>query len=272
MAFNDEATERRFRPNVEPVKLLNPMAEDESVLRTSLVPCALRTIQWNANRSIRDVLLYELGKVCRSGGENRALIIAATGALRAKSVHESGREFGFYDLKGDVEGLIDLFNLQPHPADDPLPAYYHPGRAVRIGDLVVFGELHPDFANDYKLKHRVYIAEIDVDALLKSAVRRPLQAITKFPSIRRDLSLLLNIGTRFADVENTIQSLSIPELVRIEPFDRLGSGPFAESKYALAISLTYLSPDRTLTDEEVENFDRQILESLRIRLGAELRQ
>jgi phenylalanyl-tRNA synthetase beta chain len=250
------------------------MAEDESVLRTSLVPSMLRTIQWNVNRGIHDMQLYEIGKTYAAGGENRSLILATVGALRAKSVHEAEREFNFYDLKGDVEAILDSFDI--HIDADigrPLPPYYHPGRAIQAGaDLVVFGELHPDYADEYKLRHRVYLAEFSMDRLLESGARRAIQPIPKFPSIRRDFSLLLNRGTRYADVERAVTALNIPELVKVEPFDRLDSGPFPESKFALAISLTYQSPERTLTDEEVEGFDKRILDSLRQRLGAELRQ
>ena len=272
MAFSDESTERKFRPNTDPVKLMNPMAEDEAVLRTSLVPSMLRTIQWNANRGIRDVQLYELGKVYRDGGENRSLIIAATGALRMKSVHEAERDFNFYDLKGDVEDLLDAFNVTLQPDRDSLPAYYHPGRAIRLGDMLVFGELHPDYAREYKLKHRILIAEFDVELLFESRTRPATEAVPRFPSIRRDFSLLLNKGSRYSDVEQAVRQVSIPELVRLEPFDRLESGPFPQSKYALAISLTYQSPERTLTDQEVDDFGKRILDSLRKRLGAELRQ
>jgi phenylalanyl-tRNA synthetase beta chain len=82
----------------------------------------------------------------------------------------------------------------------------------------------------------------------------------------------LDQSTRYADVERAVRSVNIPELVQVEPFDRMETGPFAESKYALAISLTYQSANRTLTDDEVENFDRTVLNSLKQRLGAELRQ
>ena len=98
------------------------------------------------------------------------------------------------------------------------------------------------------------------------------KSVPKLPSIRRDLSLLVEKGTRYAQVEQAVISLGIPELKRVEPFDRLESGSFPAAKYALAISLTYQSPERTLTDEEVERYDKQILESLKQRLGAELRQ
>ena len=82
---------------------------------------------------------------------------------------------------------------------------------------------------------------------------------------------MLNKGTLYADVHAGIAALKIPELIRVEPFDRLETGSFAESKYALAISLTYQSSERTLTDQEVEEFDRRVLDSLKTRLGAELR-
>jgi phenylalanyl-tRNA synthetase beta chain len=272
MAFSDEAIERKFRPDVEPVKLTNPLAENEAILRTSLLPSMLQTIQWNANRGIRDVQLYELGKIYHNGGENRSLIMAATGALRTKNVQEVEREFNFYDLKGDVEDLMSAFNLPFELDHDPAPAYYHPGRAVRLGDVLVFGELHPDYAREYKLKHRIYIAEVDVELLLESKTAASIQPVPRFPSIRRDFSLLINKGIRYADIEQAVRDVKIPELVRIEPFDRLETGPFPESKYALAISLTYQSPDRTLTDDEVENFDKRILDSLKQRLDAELRQ
>src|SRR5437762_3180676 len=140
MAFSDESTERKFHPQIEPVKLINPMAENEAVLRTSLIPSMLRTIQWNTYHGIRDLQLYELGKVYWDGGETRSLIIAATGSLRPKSVHEAEREFGFYDIKGDVEDLLRSFNVAMQSAVNSVPAYYHPGRSVRLGDLVVFGE------------------------------------------------------------------------------------------------------------------------------------
>ena len=102
--------------------------------------------------------------------------------------------------------------------------------------------------------------------------RDSIAGVPRFPSVRRDFSLLLNRSTRYADVERAVRMPAIPELVRVEPFDRLETGPFPESKYALAISLMYQSPERTLTDEEVETFDKRILDSLRKQLGAELRQ
>ena len=136
----------------------------------------------------------------------------------------------------------------------------------------MFGELHPEYADAFKLRQRVYLAEVDVTLLLAAKGKRAVQAIPKFPSIRRDLSLVLDKGSWYGNVRDSILALKIPELVRIEPFDRMETGPFPESKYALAISLTYQSAERTLTDDEVENFDKTILDALKERLGVELRR
>jgi len=215
---------------------------------------------------------YELGKVYTSGGERRSLILAATGMLRHKTAHEDEREFNFFDLKGGVEDIAETFDVKLNSSRNSIPAYYHPGRAIHDGDRVALGELHPDYADEYKFRYRVYLAEIDVQLLLESKELRTIHAVPKFPAIRRDFSLLLNKGVLYSEVEQSVRAVGIPELVRIEPFDRLEKGAFPESKYALAISLTYRSDERTLTDDEVEGFDKSILNSLKQRLSAELRQ
>jgi phenylalanyl-tRNA synthetase beta chain len=273
-SFSDEETERRFRPNIDPVKFQNPMTEDASILRTSLVPGILKSLHWNLNRGIHDLQFFELSKVYSKSGENRALILAACGALRAHTVHESSRDFGFFDLKGDVESILEDFadaGLAELSMEE-IPAYYHPGRSARFGDLAVFGEIHPEQLESLKIRHRVVLAEINVEALLSQASKHTVQTIPRFPAIRRDFSLLLDKGTQYAIVQRMIADVGIPELTRIEPFDRMEIGQFADTKYSLSLSVVYQSTDRTLTDTEVEGFDRRILDVLEQRLGAQLRK
>src|SRR6185436_17750853 len=144
-SFSDEETERRYRPGIEPVQFQNPMTEDANVLRTSLVPGILRTILWNLNRGAHDLQLYELSKVYSRKDERRTLILAACGALRSQSVHDSEKEFGFFDLKGDVESILETFHLNTsNTSSDGIADYYHPGRSVRIADVAVVGEVHPE--------------------------------------------------------------------------------------------------------------------------------
>jgi phenylalanyl-tRNA synthetase beta chain len=129
---------------------------------------------------------------------------------------------------------------------------------VRCGDIVTYGELHPEYTD--KLRHRIYIAEIDVEMLLRSRKRHQIEAIPRFPLIRRDLSLLVDKGIQYKDVRAAIPHFK--ELVRVEPFDRIERGPFPESKYSLSISLIYQSHERTLTDAEVEGLHAAVLAAL----------
>src|SRR5262249_9155998 len=139
-------------------------------------------------------------------------------------------------------------------SSDGVPAYYHPGRSARSGDLVVFGELHPEYAALFKLRSRVYLAEFDAEKLLALESRRQVQPLPRFPAIRRDFSLLLDKGTQYGTVRQMILESGIPELVRVEPFDRMEEGALPAGKYSLAVSVVYQSPERTLTDAEVEAF------------------
>ncbi len=271
LSLSDDKIEHQFRPDVSLERLTNPLTEDASVLRASLLPGVLKAIQWNLNHGIRDLQFFEMGKVYKKGSERRELILAATGYLRQKSIQESTREFTFYDLKGDVEMILKAFDLEMTMEKTGVPSSYHPGRSARSGNMVKMGELHPDYTESFKVRQRVYVAEFDLDAVLESRDRRQLQPVPRFPSIRRDFSLLLDRSTRFSDVKAAIESAGIQELVEVGPFDRLETGPFPESRYSLAVSVVYQSSERTLTDIEVEQFDQQILHLLGQRLGAQLR-
>jgi phenylalanyl-tRNA synthetase beta chain len=232
----------------------------------------LKTIQWNLNRGNRNLQLYELSKVYWSGGERRTLALAACGSLKPTSVHEPSRDFDFFVLKGDVEQIQRQFHTPLRVTTDNIPKYYHPGRFARVGHLAMFGELHPAYAEPYKFRQKVYLAEIDIELLLGSPLSSQIEQIPRFPAIKRDFSLLFDKGTQYAAVQRTITDAGISELIRVEPFDRLESGTFPETKYSLSVSLVYQSTERTLTDAEVDEFDKKILKNLEERLGAQLRK
>ena len=270
--FSSEEMERGFAPGLDPVVILNPLSEDAPVLRTSMVPSMVRSLLWNLNRGTRDVGLYEIGKIYPTDGESQQLVLGATRALQAKTVHHNQTDLEFFGLKGDVEALLAGFAVDKRPDTSNLPAYYHPGRSIRLGEVAVLGELHQDQINLFKLRQKVYVAEIQIEKLYASGrTEIAARAIPKYPSIRRDLSLVLNRQTDYAAVVRTIDGEGIDELIEIEPFDRLEQGPFPDDCYSLAIKLIYQSSNRTLTDDQVQDFDRRILARLETELGARLR-
>ena len=141
-----------------------------------------------------------------------------------------------------------------------------------MGEAAVLGELDRHQTNLFKLRQKVYIAEIQIETLYASGRREiAARAIPKYPSIRRDLSLILNRGTDYSGVVGAIKGEGIDELVEIEPFDLLEQGPFPDDCYSLAIKLVYQSSDRTLTDDQVQDFEGRIVARLETELGARLR-
>lgn len=271
LAFSDRATEQRFAPDVEPVTLRNPLTEDQPVMRTSLLPSMLRALRWNLNRDIPHLRFYEIGKVYPSQGERWQLVMAMTGMLWPRNVHKLELASNFYAIKGDVATLLDRFAAEHGASDEAIPDYYAPGRSVRIGPHAMAGELDPRVARDFRIRPSVYIAEIQIEKLHLAGLRAvAVTSIPKYPRVRRDFSLLVDRKVRFSDVEAAVNAAGIDELVAIVPFDRLESGPFPESCYSLAIGVEYQAPERTLTDEEIEEYDRRVLSGLEA-IGARLR-
>jgi len=271
LAFSQRDTEAKFAPADEPVVLRNPLSEDEPVLRTSLVPGLLGSLRWNLNRGIRDLRLYEIGKVYPARGEYRQLVLGMTGACWPRGVHNPELEGSFYALKGDVEELLGPFGARAEDGETELPGYYHPGRTMRFGPTAVFGELDRSVSEEFRIRQKVYVAEIRIEELYRAGLRSIAAApVPKYPRVRRDFSLLVERRVRFRDVVAAVRAAGVPELAGIEPFDRLDRGPFPESCYSLAVALEYQSPERTLTDAEVDEFDRRILTELAA-IGARLR-
>lgn len=270
--FSSEKMERGFAPDLDPVVILNPLSEEAPALRTSMVPGMLRSLLWNLNRGTRDVQLYEIGKIYPTDGERRQLVLGATGSLQAETLHHNQTDLEFFQLKGDVEALLNGFDVDQAPGTSNLPAYYHPGRRIRLGQVSVLGELHQDQTDLFKLRQKVYLAEIEIEKLYALGPSEiAARAIPKYPSIRRDLSLVLSRGTDYAAVVRTIDGEGIEELIEIEPFDLLEQGPFPDDRYSLAVKLVYQSSEGTLTDDQVQDFDRRIVARLETELGARLR-
>ena len=271
IAFSDQATEGQFEPDLEPVRVRNPLSEEAPILRTSLVPSMLRSLEWNMNRGSRDLALYEIAKVYSEAGEYRQLILAHTGARELTSVHRSAVEADFYSLKGRVEALLESFAVDTAASAEDLPNFYHPGRSMRMGAVARLGELDPSIGERFRLRQKAYVAEIDLQLLYDKGLRNvAAKTIPKYPAIRRDLSLLVDRKLRYADVLLAVQGARIRELVQIEPFDRLDTGPFPVTCYSLAIGLVYQSTERTLTEVEVETFQAKVLDQLGT-IGIELR-
>lgn len=252
------------------VPLANPLSEEQSVMRTSLVPGMLSMIGWNLNRGGADVRLFEIGHTFYAPAEEAAkesliLSIGATGNAVEPGVHGPPRPYGFFDLKGDIENLLARFeirNLSFEPAD-----HYHPGRgakAVADGAVVCeFGQLHPDVAASRKFKHEIYIAEVYLDRLFALPLRSPrYHPLSKYPAVDRDFSFVFPDSVVFEQIESAVHSLNITELPSFKPVEIFRGGAVSAGKYSILLRAQFQSDDRTLRDDEVARWSSQIIKTL----------
>jgi len=261
------------------VALENPLSEEAPFLRNSLVPGMLNQFAWNFNREATDVRLFEMGNVFAMSSdrvEQRKLAcFAATGSAGDKGVELRARPTDFFDLKGDTEVIAGAFEKQSLQFTTPASGYFHPGRSAKIvlnGETIgEFGQLHPDLAADRKFKQEVWIAQLDLDRLFAVPLREPrYQRLSRYPSVERDFSLLLDNVVTYERLRSEIEGLHIPGLESIEPHELFRGAGVPEGKYSLLLHLVFQSSERTLRDDEVSGWSQQVIAAVQA-LGGSLR-
>jgi len=298
----NEAEDALFRPaGVTPARVANPLAEDASLLRSTGLVSMAHALAWNLNRGQHNLRLFEIGRAYRlqSGApdEIRIATIGATGMASEQGVAESAREYGFADLKGDLDQIGNLAGGFDWNAETL--AWQHPARAGRIllanaglrrmedgkggqwfvtvGNTVVgsAGELAPRVADKFKLRQDVFLAEWALDPFYEgyglARDDRKYQPISRFPAVERDFSLILSEGTSFASVRETIAALGIPEIFSIEAVDLFRGTNIPPGKFSLLVRITFQSQEATLTEAQLTDFSSRIISALERKLGATLR-
>ena len=279
-----------FRPHgVIPARLANPLSEEAGLLRSNGSVSMAGAIEWNLNHGQRNVCLFEIGRHYRfsmssaDGAtlpepvETTFLTLGATGEARAQGLYDSAREFSFADLKGDLDAIGALsggLQWQDGGAD-----LLHPAKRGRIlldgNDLGSAGLLARRIADKLKFRQDVFLAELVLGPFyckyygVKSA--RRYEPLPRFPGVERDFSLLLNDGITFAQVSDTIRTVSIPELASIEAADLFRGKNVPAGKYSLMVRVTFQSRETTLTDAQIADYSAKIVTALESRLGATLR-
>jgi phenylalanyl-tRNA synthetase beta chain len=270
---------------VLPAVIANPLAEDASVMRSTGIVSMLGTLEWNLNHGQRNLRLFEIGKTyqLRDGEpvETPVLTLGATGLAREKTIHETAREFGFADLKGDLDDLGSLAGgLIWHSGG---PVWLAGGSSARISAgiaghdavLGMAGQLGRRIADQLKLRQNIFIAELRLEPLVAGIERtratQKFSPIPRFPAVERDFSLLLSDGVKFAQVADVIRALAIAELRSIEVADLFRGGKMPVGKFSLMIRVTFQSGETTLTDARISDFSSRIVTALETKLGASLR-
>jgi phenylalanyl-tRNA synthetase beta chain len=267
------------------VPLGNPLSEEAGVLRPSLVPGMLTMIAGNLNRDVNDVRLFEVGTVFSGSTEKveerPALAFGAVGSLAEQSALHATRTIEFQDVKGVVEQVLERFQTRSVDFDHfeaeagLTPEWLHPYRAARVvadgATVGWFGQLHPRVAAERKLKELVLVGELYLDRLYKLALREPVaREISRFQPVRRDFSLVLDESIPWEKIDQAVAGLRLPELVEWRAREVFRDAKLGKGEYALLLGATFQAADRTLREEELQEFQARVVEAVG-KVGARLR-
>lgn len=265
------------------IKVLNPLVEEQSVMRTTLVPSLLETAARNLNHRQVNQQIFELRRLYlpKEGEElpHEPLWLGGvlTGQRNSESWCQGNETVDFYDAKGIVEELLANFHVQNLSYErSDLEPYYHPGKACTIfakkQRLGSFGEIHPDVQRNFALSQAVYYLELSVEALLQVTVDT-LQIVppSRFPDVTRDVALLLNNAVSYQEVLSTARGVGVRDLADVDIFDLYQGEHLPTGHKSVAIRLRYHSYERTLTDDEVGKMHQKVVNALITKLGATIR-
>jgi phenylalanyl-tRNA synthetase beta chain len=274
-AFGDRPGE----PGVEPVRVANPLADQQSVLRTSLVvPGLLEALETNERQGRSSVALFELGRVFVPNRdlpiEERRLALLFSGEGRAGFWSESGRAVDVFDVKGVLELLFDRLGVGRLTLDasGPRPDMLHPGQSAAIAfdgkTIGWLGSLRPGVREG---KDPVVVAELALDPVIERSGRPArFEALARFPSVQRDLSVLADLGVGAGELVEMVQNAGGELLRRVGVTNRYDRPPVPAGKVSLLLGLLYQHPERTLTSEEVQASVEAVIRKLR-QAGLEIR-
>ncbi|TJZ75623.1 phenylalanine--tRNA ligase subunit beta [Chitiniphilus eburneus] len=254
-AFVEEQWEADFAANTQPVKLLNPIASQMSVMRSTLFGGLINGLKHNINRKQDRVRLFEVARVFHGKGADQQpekIAALAWGPREAEQWGIARERIDFFDMKADVAALLAPRVAQFQPVEHPA---LHPGRAATVlldgQPIGVLGELHPKWVQAYELVHAPVLFELDVAALLH-ARKAEVVAVSKFQPVRRDLALIVDEDRAAGEVLAVLQEAAAAFVTEIALFDVYRGKGVAEEKKSLAFKVLMQDTHKTLTDEEVD--------------------
>jgi len=273
----------RTDPRRRTVEILNPLTEEQGVMRTTLVPSLLETAARNLAYRSDDLALFELRPVFEpvDGAELPAEKLRLTAILCGRREPlgwaQSDAKGDFYDLKGVVEQLLQGLRITglswAAGSTDP---YFHPGKSCTLchegRSLGMLGELHPETLYHYDIDQPLILCDLDVEALFSAGgSKAQFKPLSRFPDVQRDSAFLVGDQVTAQQVFNVLGKVQIKDLEKIELFDVYAGRGIPEGKKSLAIRASYRSQDRTLTDELIQNLHGKLVKAMEKELGAELR-
>jgi phenylalanyl-tRNA synthetase beta chain len=271
-------------PRRKPLTILNPLTEEQSCMRTTLVPGLLSAAQKNINQKNLNLKLFEVGPVFlpddhkKLPREEKRVAGLLTGLYREETWNRQPREVDFFDIKGCVETLLRELRVSGFAFE---PSHHSPFLSNRRAlDLLLdqqraggAGELHPDVAKRYGLSQKIYLFELSLPHLLtRFTEERTFKALPKYPPVYRDIALLIDADISGQSIWDVIHRFKNKFIEEIKIFDYYKGASIPAGKKSLGYRIKYQSYDHTLTDREVNQWHEELVQVLGRELGAELRK
>ena len=275
--INDKEVHKYTTDEFEELKLLDPITEDRNTLRYSVIPSLMKTYEYNKAHYNKDISIFEIGKgffkIGDEYGEYQKIAALMTGEFYVGIGNKSNVDF--YIIKGIVEELLDFLGYENRYSfiePKQIANEFHPGQTADINvngeNVGIIAKIHPAICPD-----DVFVMEINLDKLLAKKVgKMKYKEISKFPSVQRDIAVIVDENVKVGDINNIIQKRAKKYLERIDLFDVYRDSKIGKDKKSVAYSLSFNDMNKTLTDEDINPIMDQIVEDLEKNLNAELRK
>ncbi len=293
--YNEALTQNMIDPKSsavfteDPVVIANPLGEELSILRSSLFPSMLKTIERNHRLRNLDLQLFEVGKTFKKVGadvatfipgiyENEELLIVITGKSLPTQWGSTDRQSDFYDIRGIIEDLLTSMKIKKVrllPISEDHPVLSKNTVSINLGNQIVgyIGEVNQKILKQFDINYPVFAANLHLHKLYKIDRKQwKFSSVSPFPTVTRDLALLVDDAIPSEDLRQAIQKNAGNICKSVDIFDVYKGKNLAEGKKSIAFSVSYSANDRTLTDTEVDNSVTQIVKFLETKFNAELRK
>jgi phenylalanyl-tRNA synthetase beta chain len=262
--------------------IANPLSEEQSAMRTTLLPGLLDTARYNVDRDIRDLRLFEAGRVFYSNGHDRLpdeqlhLGVLLAGAFRPATWRSPERRSDFYAVKALLVNLLEVLRVDWRLADGG-PAFLHPGRAAEVlaggHEAGWLGELNPLVARSFGLDEAPSVMELDLEVVLAATADSvQYEDLISVPAVFQDIAVVVDEAVEAQTVVDTVRAAAGPELRNVTVFDLYRGEQVGDGRKSVALRLEFRAADRTMTDDEVAARRERIKEALARQLEASLRE
>lgn len=262
------------------VRLLNNLSNELNIMRPSMLHTALEVTAFNINRKNNNLKFFEFGKTYSTSGvgqynETNHLCLYLTGQLNENHWKEKSKSSDIYYIKGMAEAMLSNLGLKYNNFDTVNTNELPSGLSVQLNGekILELGRVNNRLASKFDIKQPVFFADFYWDAILKYAGKRvQYKEISKYPSVERDLAMVVPKSMKYKEISERIDKLRLNKLKDVKLFDVFESEKLGKDKKSMAVNFTFLDEEKTLTDKEIDMWMNKIMTTLEKELNAEIRK